>query len=294
MSRANECGRSLTQDDDDDDELLFPSMHFDFPSDFKLSDDITTNPFTLINGGIQGRIINGDAAYDKTFPYQVYFIAYGPNKTELCGGSIISEEFILTAAHCTAEAYYVSVGVGSSNTKKMTYHNSSYIINHPLFDPTTMQNDIALIKLCKPLKFNENIKAVQLLDAKYKCDETYLNKECIVSGFGLTDDKSISLSNQLQYTSVTPISNIECMKYFSWLATPLVLCTMGNKRETGPCMGDSGGPLVIYDPKDNIPIQIGIVSFGSKKGCAESPAVYTRIYIYLRWIKEIIYGIRRN
>lgn len=98
----------------------------------------------------------------------------------------MSENWILTAAHCTYGVYYVRVGVGSNNIKGLTYHNSSYIITHPSYNQTTIQNDIALIKICKGLIFNEYVKAIRLPDLGYKCLD-FINRPCTVSGFGLTN-----------------------------------------------------------------------------------------------------------
>lgn len=107
----------------------------------------------------------------------------------------------------------------------------------------------------------------------------------------LLPDKTI-ITNHLRFTTVHILPNIECMEDFRSMVTPLVLCTFGHGKLTGPCMGDSGGPITIYDSKGKFPVQIGLVSFGSKE-CETKATVYTRIQAYLSWINGYIHGIRK-
>lgn len=98
----------------------------------------------------------------------------------------MTENWILTAAHCTYGCYYASIGVGSNKLKGLTFHNTSYIVNHPSYNPITVQNDISLIRLCKSLIFNEYVSAIRLPDMGYKCED-FVGSTSTVSGFGVTE-----------------------------------------------------------------------------------------------------------
>lgn len=79
------------------------------------------------------------------------------------------------------------------------------------------------------------------------------------------------------------------MKNYSYLLTPRYICTKGELVALGPCNGDSGGALIVYEEDSDTFEQIGIVSFGSAKGCDKAPVGYTRVLPYLKWINEMMF-----
>lgn len=90
---------------------------------------------------LQGRIVNGNEAESKQFPYQVSLRSVSSKGASICGGSIISSSFVLTAAHCTKGYSKFEVGVGSNNLNKPKYKIISIIkTEHPQFDPVTLAN----------------------------------------------------------------------------------------------------------------------------------------------------------
>lgn len=150
-------------------------------------------------------------------------------------------------------------------------------------DYTVFYSDIALIKLPEPVAFSDVIKPVKLA-----CSSTH-GMDVTVIGNGLTNTTSKSLAPILQYTTLTTIRHLQCLKDFPILLfRKTVICATGLQQRSS-CRGDSGGPLVSTTGK----ALVGAVSFGSGLGChLGSPQGYTNIPSYLSWIGEVT-GIKR-
>ncbi|XP_022218651.2 serine protease 1-like [Drosophila obscura] len=235
-----------------------------------------------VNPSIEGRITNGKDAVENQFPYQVS-LNFGSNSGGwFCGGSIISAEWILTAAHCTSGASSVTVGYGATvrTAPKLSQTvSSSSFVQHASYNSIVLRNDISLIKT-PAVAFTAAINKINLpaISSSYS---TYAGQTAVASGFGKTSDASTSVASNLQYAELTVIPNAECANTFGTLiVTDRVIC-VGTYNGVSTCNGDSGGPLALKD------IQIGVVSFGSSAGCeVGSPAGFTRVTYYLEWIKE--------
>lgn len=153
------------------------------------------------------------------------------------------------------------------------------------YDPSTLRDDISLLKLASPVLFSSNVHPIKL-PTNSQASDLYLSSVLIVSGFGLTTENKTSTI--LQYTTVVGIANEECKETYGSSIRPSVLCTLGYpNRNQGSCQGDSGGPLIMENENSDS-ILVGIVSFGSKAGCAVGvPQGFTRIGSYLKWIKSM-------
>ncbi|KAM8710567.1 hypothetical protein ACLKA7_017225 [Drosophila subpalustris] len=198
------------------------------------------------------RIINGFHAEPKQFPYQV--LLNSPTVWEwwpLCGGVIISNRVILTAAHCVdydIDILNIYFGTVDRNNNKETGQQrlivkGTNIVVHPEWDPNQNINDIALIKLPADLQFDDYIQPAQLPDP----NQFYENESGVISGWGQASVPGLP-TNTLMALNVTILSNEECKsiqhKYSpggffssSWI------CVMSS--DSSPCYGDSGGPLAI-------------------------------------------------
>ncbi|XP_023013492.1 serine protease P38 [Leptinotarsa decemlineata] len=237
------------------------------------------------------RIIGGDEAVPHAFPYQVGLLI---NNRALCGASLISENYVLTAAHCATEIYNnnVEVILGAHNitaneTSQVRIKGTDIII-HENYDYTSFQNDIALIRLASPAPLNDVIKTVALPSRRDR-GKTYLNQETTSIGWGLTEDKHNptlkDITSTLRVVNVTVMDLDECADDYNDEETGVVyvsevnICTTGYKNK-GTCNGDSGGPL-LYKSK-----QIGIVSIGSTLCEMCSPSVFTKVAWFLDWIEE--------
>ncbi|XP_067635818.1 collagenase-like [Eurosta solidaginis] len=234
------------------------------------------------NVAVSPRIANGKTAAANDFPYQAGLMLIDGEKWGFCGGSLISKEWVLTAAHCTLNAVRAIVFLGSINhldALERLEVDKCDIKVHPEFDRETLINDIALIKIPK-VKYSAAIQPVSLP----KCASsysTYVDETVVASGWGETSDTSTSFSPVLQFANLKVISNEVCAEEYPNVVTRM-LCTSSVNR-IGICVGDSGGPLMLASSK----LQIGIVSFYSPKGCgSDSPAGHTRVTSYLDWILE--------
>ncbi|XP_039668355.1 granzyme G-like isoform X1 [Perca fluviatilis] len=213
-----------------------------------------------------GEIIGGQEAVPHSRPYMVLLERYMQDgKTKHCGGFLLNEDFVMTAAHCQASSYTVLLGVHN-------FYNSdgiqriSVVQTFPRkdYNETDLSNDIMLLKLSSKAKFSTNVRPIALAGQ----DDGSLPKSCIISGWGKTNKNIPNMSAVLMEANVTLIDSKQC-------PNTNVYCSEG---ETGPGKGDSGGPLVCEDRK-----VYGVVSsFYLNK------YVYAKIPDYRSWIDLIM------
>ncbi|KAH8302801.1 hypothetical protein KR044_010814, partial [Drosophila immigrans] len=244
-----------------------------------------------VAAGPMKRIINGFAATPKQFPYQAFFDVFlNFNWVPLCGGVIISNRIILTAAHCIipdALAYRIYLGaLNKTNAfeegQQQVVLDRSCAVVHPRFDPNQLINDIALFVVPFEMHFNAYIQPARLPDPR----QSYENTHGVASGWGVTNSKGAK-TDILQYASVDVLSLDECTKLIHQIHPGSIvpesyICLKPSGKST--CKGDSGGPLAIRNP-DGSSTLLGLTSFGFGKCILEFPTVFTRVSSYLSWIK---------
>ncbi|KAL3275028.1 hypothetical protein HHI36_019800 [Cryptolaemus montrouzieri] len=235
-----------------------------------------------------GRIIGGGEAIPHAYPYQVGLSIN--NGISFCGGTLISINYVITAAHCGVVISEVEVILGAHN---ITEHEKTQVrlkgidvIIHEQYDASLYRNDIALIKLNQSVTLSYAIQTVQLPSFS-QAQQTYENLFTLVTGWGLVKDEPVpsvnDISDTLQVVSVPVMNTDVCAEYYNdddlIYITKTNLCTSGYQNK-GTCKGDSGGPLV-YDER-----LIGIASLGTTK-CEECyPSIFTRVGAYLEWIQK--------
>jgi hypothetical protein len=157
--------------------------------------------------------------------------------------------------------------------------SSTVTIVHPKYDPNTIENDIALIKLPIRVNFTVYIQPIRL---RY-IEEDLTSKFLCFSGWGETSDDSSTVNPNLIFVYLKVIANTECADVYDSIFTPTKICT-SNIEDMNTCNGDNGGPLVHLE-KDGVYTQVGIGTFLAVVGCdTPYPAGFTRVTSYLSWI----------
>ncbi|KAJ3649437.1 hypothetical protein Zmor_021179 [Zophobas morio] len=229
-----------------------------------------------------GRILNGENATLGQFPWNVGLLTTQTDSATWCGGAIISEDWVLTVAHCVDRAVITYVYVGAVDTSllaEMVF--ADVFIVHEDYNATTLANDIALVQLRIGLVFSDIIAPVALASNPLEA-----GVDITVSGWGQSSDDDFLSVQFLRFAALTTIENSECSQIYRDAILDEMVCTSaGTDPFKGPCPGDSGAPAVINPESD--PVLVALTIFISDTGCEMGhPAGYTRVDYYRDWIKE--------
>ena len=250
-------------------------------------------------------ITNGFPIEIQNVPSQVS-IQNKSNGNHFCGGSIINNKYILTAAHCVngTNASDITLNVGFSLQNNPGNNHQSYnarrIVVHPNYNNGTNDFDIAIIEIDGTFSFNGSVQPVELVSPQSLASET-IGNQVRVSGWGWTVPNQSGVANQLQAVDVPIISNQQADNELDISSpnhpelTQRMLSTgaVGMDRQ-GACHGDSGGPLVFRQNGQN-DIQIGVVSWGVPRcvGGENSPSIYARLSQLVDWINGEVWNFAR-
>lgn len=266
---------------------------------------------------VSNRINSGREAELNEFPWMVLLVNEKIRGRDAfyCGGALINERYVLTAAHCLhpPELYnkvFVRLGEHDVNTdidcrqdsRNRTVCSAPHIdikieikTVHEAFETINYHNDIALIRLEKPVNYTKHIKPICLLDIGLEPTEFTNTTMFEVAGWGKEGSEG-NFSDVKLKTFIHGYNNDFCNRKYNTTKpaktiTSNQFCAGGSPTGQGDaCQGDSGGPVIAkYDSMyyTNPQYMVGIVSYGLQKcGTKGWPTVYTRVSRYLPWIRD--------
>ncbi|XP_053686929.1 serine protease SP24D-like [Sabethes cyaneus] len=224
------------------------------------------------------RIVGGHFAEPNQFPHQVGLLLRGKL---YCGGSVIGENWVLTAAHCLfdngkpypAQSLTVVAGVlnisDSNNSGQCLAVQNLY--PHPGYGNAF--DDIGLVETSQKFMFGADVKPISVRKS-WLPDET----DMVISGWGRSGSGEPT-SDRLQYTTVRSIPLQECTDWVGITYHGIICVVASEADEHGPCNGDSGGPAVVNNELVGVANWVYIT-------CGNNPAGYANVTNFLEWIEE--------
>ncbi|KAL7828630.1 hypothetical protein SRHO_G00322640 [Serrasalmus rhombeus] len=240
---------------------------------------------------VVSRVVGGDDVRANSWPWQASLqYLSGSRYYHTCGGTLISNQWVLTAAHCigsfTYRVYLGKHSLNSADEKGSVAIAPAKIIVHEQWDSYRIRNDIALIKLQTAVQFSDTIQAACLPPAGDVLPNGF---PCYVTGWGRLWTGG-PLADILQQALLPVVDYATCSQPDWWgdLVTEKMVCAGGDGL-LASCNGDSGGPLNCQRSDGTWDVQ-GVVSFGSSLGCnyPKKPSVFTRVASYIDWINKVM------
>uniref|UniRef100_A0A665TWT1 coagulation factor Xa n=1 Tax=Echeneis naucrates TaxID=173247 RepID=A0A665TWT1_ECHNA len=258
-----------------------PDLFFGCTSDYNTTNLNMTNETIHTEMAHRTRIVNGVNCPLGECPWQVEVaLLLNEDHTGFCGGTILNEYIILTAAHCMNQSRFIYVNFC------LFIHNVEAIVTHSKYKPETYHNDIALIKLATPIKFTKFILPACIPDEPCLVFQVLMRQDNgMVSGFGRLGEGR-QPSRYLQRIMVPFVDRKTCMESTQLRISARMFCAGYDEVPQDACQGDSGGPHVTgYSGTYFI---TGIVSWG--EGCARKGkyGIYTQVSKFIPWILKTI------
>ncbi|XP_028736571.2 chymotrypsin-like elastase family member 2A [Peromyscus leucopus] len=239
------------------------------------------------------RVVGGQEATPNAWPWQVSLQYQSAGKWyHTCGGSLVANNWVLTAAHCisSSRTYRVVLGrhsLSTSESGSLTVQVSKLVVHENWnADKIANGNDIALIKLASPVTLTSKIQTACLPSAGTILPNNY---PCYVTGWGRLQTNGAS-PDVLQQGRLLVVDYATCSSASWWgSSVKTTMVCAGGDGVTSSCNGDSGGPLNCQASNGQWQVH-GIVSFGSTLGCnyPRKPSVFTRVSNYIDWINSVI------
>ncbi|XP_052864368.1 serine protease filzig [Anopheles cruzii] len=243
-----------------------------------------------------GRVVGGKASKFGEWPWQVlvrestWLGLFTKNK---CGGVLITNEYVITAAHCqpgflaSLVAVFGEFDISSDlETKRSVTKNVKRVIVHRQYDAATFENDLAILELENPIHYDVHIVPICMPG-----DEAdFTGRMATVTGWGrLTYGGGVP--SVLQEVQVPVIENSVCQEMFHMAGhnkkiLPSFVCAGYANGKRDSCEGDSGGPLVLQRPDGRYEL-VGTVSHGIRCAAPYLPGVYMRTTFYKPWLRSV-------
>jgi secreted trypsin-like serine protease len=275
-------------------------------------------------------IVGGKTAADGAWPWQVRLLWHADVDTGFCGGSFITEQWVLTAAHCLVEEVDgrlvtrpqpLFVGYGNIHQSKLTIADVEAVFVHPEYFHDA-SHDIALVKLAAPVP---GAQWIEVATSDREAELTSPGSTLIATGWGaiwdfkvfeesgelrggremvspglLFSSNELQSPDQLREVEIVLIDGQACDEAYrafgeavgsdTWFVTPNQMCAGVPEGAKDTCYGDSGGPLVA--PADNPQgyVLVGLVSWGAQCGNPSLPGVYSRTSQFYDWVRDTVLG----
>ncbi|CAH8547638.1 unnamed protein product [Schistosoma intercalatum] len=255
---------------------------------FQLNEDVEYN-----DNKMESRIIGGELSRPGQWPWMV---SLRENNQFRCGASLISSQWLLTAAHCfpknvNLNNWIVHIGdfyLDWIDSEEILMNISSIFI-HPNYHLRKLYDyDYALIKTASSIQYTSKRLPICILNS------TLMNMNeldrCYVAGWGSSEDSPIS--NELRHLYIPLLNLTVCnqTEAYQGKLTETMICAGYIKGGKDSCQGDSGSPLMcqLHNTTDHVWYQIGIVSFGKSCAAAGTPGIYSNLTLVNNWISSII------
>ncbi|XP_065208560.1 chymotrypsin-like elastase family member 1 [Planococcus citri] len=244
------------------------------------------------------RVLNGENVPEGMLPHMAFLFGELGN----CSGTLISEKFVMTAAHCTFDAVcperQIKIKLGSlDNTNDGTgrWYGVDRIYNHPYFknsetDLKSWPHDIALIELSETVHFNRNIRPI-CLNTNY---EINMYSSVIAAGWGRTEHGRTNFLKMVELGLKESHCDLAYRIHFYYIdiVKSYTFCAAADQKNV--CPGDSGGPLhvLMNDTCPNMYEQIGVATnagFECSLDCHYSYAIFQKVALYVPWIASIVW-----
>ncbi|MED6286558.1 hypothetical protein CHARACLAT_007249 [Characodon lateralis] len=236
---------------------------------------------------VVSRVVNGQDVRPHSWPWQIS-LQYNNNGEwrHTCGGTLISDQWVLTAAHCIRSSLQYRVALGKHNLVEnengSVFLAPANIIVHENWNSFLIRNDIALIKLVAPVELSDTIHPSCLPAEGFTLPH---DAPCFVTGWGRLYTGG-PIADILQQALLPVVDHATCSQSDWWgsQVTQTMVCAGGDGIVSG-CNGDSGGPLNCQGSDGSWEVH-GVVSFGSGISCNyyKKPTVFTKVSSFVDWI----------
>ncbi|XP_043345526.1 cathepsin G-like [Cervus canadensis] len=230
--------------------------------------------FLLFPRARAGQIIGGREARPHSCPYMAFILIRTPGGLKVCGGFLVRDDFVMTAAHCLGSQMNVILGAHNVRTLEGTQQRVPVLrpIPHPGYSPQSHSNDIMLLQLVNRVQRNQFMRPVPLPQTQNRLRP---GTRCTVAGWGLTGPNT--RTDTLHCVQLRVQRDRVCRRRFMSYNGRTQIC-VGDPRQKSAFVGDSGGPLVCNN------VAQGIVFYGDRMGTP--PAFFTTISSFLPWIRR--------
>uniref|UniRef100_A0A646QCD6 Scut-S1 n=1 Tax=Hemiscolopendra marginata TaxID=943146 RepID=A0A646QCD6_9MYRI len=263
------------------------------------------------SGPRRSSIVGGVPSEIGQWPWQVGIAAVQRGQPTIgCGGALLSEMWVVTAAHCVTfpdsknpmdpKTFQLYFGKhyrdDSRDDNEVQVRKVGDILIHPNYNEKELDSDIALMLLTEPVRFTSRVQMVCIPEDEPEKSHERLKEgnEGVLSGWGKTETGN--LSQELLYAQLPVVNNNQCQEEYRKAklhvtVTENMICAGFNEGARDQCRGDSGGPFVFpLDDRQDRWVLEGLVSWGSIEGCGNPRqyGAYTRVQSFVEWIKSYV------